>query len=351
MQATILLLGILLGLVLAYDLHNLLVLRRLHRQRRASPPASAEAIGTPPVDIVIPVYNMGSTLERTLDSIAASRYPHKCTIVVDDGSDDGVTPQILERLSGRIDLLERIPHQGKAAAANRGAELGGGEVILFLDADSHVRADFIERSLAELQGGIEAVDFVQQVANPDDSLWTRLAGFEREILTLVPDNFGALFAMTRPAFERFRFRDCLSPQFEINERLRRAGKLAISAEKVVYSDEPARLGSAYRRKRRWAYGWLESQRMHGRAMDHHLLMPVLDVLLVGLGLLAPIWPLLAVFPLAILGTWAAKSLLLARMLGLPARLVPGYALYMLMVSAAVVEAALRFRLGRRVAWR
>ncbi len=337
------------------DLHGLDI-----AARRAG--ASGGTEGPPPpiepdtrVDVVIPIYNMGDTLAATLDSVARSAWPARRVIVVDDGSDDGETWPAVQRLAPRIDVVERIAHGGKAAAANRGAELGDGEVVLWLDADSTVAPDFIERTLAEFRADpqVGAIDFVQRVSNPRASFWTRQAAFERALLGLRPDNFGALFAMRREHVEAFPFVDCLSPQFEINTRLRAAGVLRISPAPLVFSEEPVDLGLTWRRKRRWTYGFLETLARHGRRPDFHILIPVLDLLLVALvpvGVLAGA-PALALPGLLLYLLWTAKALWFAHRLGLPFADAFGHGLYMLVVNAAVVAGLLAFWRRRRVVWR
>jgi cellulose synthase/poly-beta-1,6-N-acetylglucosamine synthase-like glycosyltransferase len=346
--------GLLLLGVLYHDLRDLCRLLSLDRARRAAPPPRPPAADTgepqPTVDIVIPVYNMGASFRRTLASVERSNYPNRKIIVVDDGSDDGRTWPILTRLKDRIDRLERMPHGGKAQAANYGATLSDGEIILILDADSTVVPDFIEQALAELAEGCDAVDFVQQVANPEETWWTRWAAFEREWLELAPDNFGALFAVRRRWFENAPFQDCRSPQFEINHRLRAFGKLRISPRKVVYSDEPATLRRAYRRKRRWVYGFLESGRRHGAPLGHHILLPFVDVFLLGLVLAAPAVPALGLFPAALWLAWTAKAGVLGRRFGIRPATALTYPVFMLMLCVAAVEATVRFFLNRRVAW-
>jgi glycosyltransferase involved in cell wall biosynthesis len=301
--------------------------------------------------VIIPVYNMGDTLEATLASVEQSRYPARTVIVVDDGSDDGSTPAAIERLAGRFDMRLRIDHAGKSAAANAGARAGGGEVLLFLDADSQVVPDFIERALCELTPEVGAIDFVQRVANPDDSFWTRQAAFERAILALRPDNFGALFAMRREVFEAHPFVDGLSPQYEMNTRLDAEGLLAISPSALVFSEEPRRLGRVFRRKRRWAYGFLEALDRHGKPLDFHVYVPLVDLFFFALLLASPAQPALAVFAAALYVNWTFKAMVLARRLGLPRRDVPGYGAYMAVVNAAVAAGLLAFLRRRRVPWR
>ncbi|MDD5036845.1 MAG: glycosyltransferase family 2 protein [Methylococcaceae bacterium] len=349
--------GLLVAALISYDFSELLDVYRLQRRAKTAEAdagqggVNEESEFVPKIDIVIPVFNMGDTLERTLESIEKSDYSNKSIIVVDDGSDDEKTRAILKNNAGRVDRVERIAHGGKTAAVNHGAALGDGDIIVFLDADSYVTPDFIQSILSELKPPVDAVDFVIQVANPEESYWTRMARFEREILSLKPDNFGALFVIRRSSFESGPFVDCLSPQFEINYRLAKAGKLKIGTCKIVFSDEPTALTKVYRRKRRWVYGLLESLHLHGLAPDYHILVPFLDVLILMMLLMAPAYPAMVGFPIALLLVWTVKSVLIARLLGLPVRDGMSYVPYMIVLCLAVIEATLRFRMGRKVKWR
>jgi cellulose synthase/poly-beta-1,6-N-acetylglucosamine synthase-like glycosyltransferase len=337
------------------DLRSLLqAAARLEPVEPVAPPAAVRPPphgGWPTVDVIIPIFNMGDSVAATIQSVERSAYPRRRLIVVDDGSDDGTTWPALQRLSDRIDSLERIAHGGKATAANRGVQLGDGEFVFFLDADSHVAPDFIERALAEFSPAVGAIDFVQRVSNPRQSFWTRQATFERAVLALRPDNFGALFAMRREVAQSHPFVECLSPQFEINTRLREAGLLRISPAALVYSQEPADVGLTFRRKRRWTYGFLETLSLHGRAPDFHIFIPLIDLLLIALLLVSPLQPALAVFAAGLYLNWTLKAMVLARRLGLPLNDVPGHGVYMLVVNAAVAAGLLAFWRRRRVVWR
>ncbi|MEO0423165.1 MAG: glycosyltransferase family 2 protein [Pseudomonadota bacterium] len=338
--------------VVFYDLRDLARLLRLAREYSSEPSLSAPA-DRPTVDVVIPIYNMGDSVGETLSSIERSSYQARQVIVVDDGSTDGRTWPALQALAERIDVLAQIEHGGKAAAANHGARLGEGEVLLFLDADSYVSEDFIERTLAvfEAHPEVGAIDYVQRVSNPEESFWTRQATFERALLALQPDNFGALFAMRREVFEGFPFRDGLSPQFDINARLRQAGLLRIDPQALVFSEEPRDLGLTFRRKRRWTYGFLEAQARQGRGLDYHLLVPFADLAFLATLPLALLWPALLPFAPVLYAVWTVKSLLLAKPLGLSRRDALGYGVYMAVVNAAVAAGTIAFRAKRQVVWR
>ena len=345
---------ILLVLVLIYDVRNLLHLGQLHQQhcQQTVTTDNIPLISVArSVDIIVPIYNMGDSFPRTLVSIESSRYPNKRLIVVNDGSDDGETTHILNELKDRIDILVHLPHAGKASAANHGASLGKADILMFLDADSFVTADFIEIALAELDETTDAVDFVPQVANPNASIWTQIAAFERAMLALTPDNFGALFVIKRAIFEKLLFRPGSAPQFELNQRLLKNGQLKTATQKTVFSDEPVAFRALYRRKRRWLYGMLETLRLHQQATGWQIYLPFIDLLLLSSVLLSIIDLKFLLIPLSLILAWLLKAYVLTKLFKFEKKfLAPWYVIYMVTLMVAVVEAMLRFKWGNKVPW-
>jgi glycosyltransferase involved in cell wall biosynthesis len=86
------------------------------------------------VSVVIPTYNRGHLIERTIKSVFAQTYDRWDIIVVDDGSEDN-TAEVVSRLSDRVTYIRR-GHSGlPAVARNAGIRSARGEYIAFLDSD------------------------------------------------------------------------------------------------------------------------------------------------------------------------------------------------------------------------
>ena len=97
----------------------------------------------PYVSVILPVYNGGVYLERSLGALRASRYRDYELIVVDDGSTDD-TAALLDRFEP--DVFIRNPRNlGVYASRNLAAERARGEVLFFVDADIVVRPDTLTR--------------------------------------------------------------------------------------------------------------------------------------------------------------------------------------------------------------
>ncbi len=91
-------------------------------------------MSTPLVSIIIPVYNAGKTLARTLQSAVEQTYPSKEIVVIDGGSTDG-TLEVLNRFQSHIQISVSEPDSGVYAAINKGIERATGAWILILGAD------------------------------------------------------------------------------------------------------------------------------------------------------------------------------------------------------------------------
>jgi GT2 family glycosyltransferase len=102
------------------------------------------------LSVIIPTFNGGWVLQRTMEAIRAQEVPagtHEI-IVVDDGSTDGSIDG-LEQWNGAAPLrLLQQPQRGRAAARNLGASEAAGHALLFLDADVWAEPGLVAAHLA-----------------------------------------------------------------------------------------------------------------------------------------------------------------------------------------------------------
>ena len=114
------------------------------------------------IAVVIPCFNDGAFLAETLASVRAQTRPAAEIVVVDDGSDDLPTLEVLSRVSdltagcGRV---ERIGHTGVSAARDHGCRTTSAPYLLWLDADDLLDRTFLEKTGARLDED-PALDFV-----------------------------------------------------------------------------------------------------------------------------------------------------------------------------------------------
>lgn len=97
-----------------------------------------------PISVIIPTYNRRDLLRETLNSLAQQTYPNDCfeVIVVDDGSTDGTEKIAAEAFPFTLRYFWQS-NQGDAAARNLGAQQSQADILVFLDDDILVEADYL----------------------------------------------------------------------------------------------------------------------------------------------------------------------------------------------------------------
>lgn len=100
---------------------------------------------TPLVSIVIPAYNVESTVIETLESVVGQTYSNIETIIVDDGSTDNTLEIVKQFITDKPTLhVYTKGNEGLAATRNYGFQFVKGKYLLFLDADDLIDPRFVE---------------------------------------------------------------------------------------------------------------------------------------------------------------------------------------------------------------
>lgn len=97
------------------------------------------------ISVIVPAFNVESTIIRTLDSILAQTYPEIEIIVVDDGSVDE-TGRVIDNyeLQHKRVMAVHTKNQGVTAARLTGVAQASGEWIGFVDGDDEIEPDMYE---------------------------------------------------------------------------------------------------------------------------------------------------------------------------------------------------------------
>lgn len=106
---------------------------------------------SPAVSIVIPCCNDGQFIEQAVDSCLKSSFSDIEIIVVDYGSTNPDTLEILNRLNKPKTRIIHRKNKGLPFARNRGIQAARGEYILSLDADDMLHPNFIEKAFKMLE--------------------------------------------------------------------------------------------------------------------------------------------------------------------------------------------------------
>jgi len=118
------------------------------KSRLARPDATDGA----PVDlsVITPCYNQGAFLIDAIASVERHAPPNCELIIINDGSRDPRTLEILERLQGAGYFVFDQENAGLSAARNRGIGLARGRYVLPLDDDNRIREGFLQDAITVL---------------------------------------------------------------------------------------------------------------------------------------------------------------------------------------------------------
>jgi teichuronic acid biosynthesis glycosyltransferase TuaG len=105
------------------------------------------------VSVIMPVYNAGAWLRRSVDSVLEQSHADLELIAIDDGSHDD-SLAILDayaRSDTRVRVLRQPCNGGVAAARNAGIAAARGDYVAFLDADDWWHVSKLEKQLASMR--------------------------------------------------------------------------------------------------------------------------------------------------------------------------------------------------------
>ncbi len=103
------------------------------------------------LSIIIPVYNVESTLDQCVRSVLSQDIPDSEIILIDDGSTDQC-PQMCDNYNTSFSCVRVIhqANQGLSAARNAGLDIAQGEYVTFVDSDDYLAGETYHRLIKEL---------------------------------------------------------------------------------------------------------------------------------------------------------------------------------------------------------
>ena len=103
-------------------------------------------IGGNMISIIIPVYNCAKYLKRCVDSILEQPCLLEC-IIVDDGSTDGMTPALCEKLKNEDNRIRVIhkKNEGPVRAREEGIKIANGQYVMFVDSDDYLEREILSK--------------------------------------------------------------------------------------------------------------------------------------------------------------------------------------------------------------
>lgn len=101
----------------------------------------------PKVSVIIPCYNYGQYLDEAVDSVMAQTFQDFEIIIVNDGSTDDFTKNLLATYNKPKTRVLNQANKGLGAARNSGIRASFGEYIVCLDADDYLHPEFLSKTI------------------------------------------------------------------------------------------------------------------------------------------------------------------------------------------------------------
>jgi rSAM/selenodomain-associated transferase 2 len=182
----------------------------------------------PKFSFIIPVWNEGAIITRTIEHIWCLYAPGGAEIIIVDGDPEGKTIDVARHMGVKTAVAEK----GRGNQMNRGAALAAGEILIFLHADTTLPPDaleLIEATMRDTSCTAGAFDLVIDSERPVFRFIERAASL-RSRVTRIPYGDQAIF------MRRTDFRDLLGgfknipimEDIEMMQRIKkRRGKICI----------------------------------------------------------------------------------------------------------------------------
>ncbi|WPO45825.1 glycosyltransferase family 2 protein [Pseudomonas sp. S1Bt23] len=113
---------------------------------------SVKCQSMPLISIVIPSFNQGQYIGRTLRSILSQSYSNIEIIVQDNCSTDNTSDVVASFASDKISFHSE-KDKGQADAINRGFQRSSGEILYYLNSDDMLLPNSLEFIVREFEGG------------------------------------------------------------------------------------------------------------------------------------------------------------------------------------------------------
>ncbi|GAB6082639.1 glycosyltransferase family A protein [Desulfuromonas carbonis] len=101
----------------------------------------------PKVSVIIPCFNQGDYLDEAVQSVLAQTYGDFEVVIVNDGSTEAATNDLLAGYRQSQCRVVQTSNQGLAAARNNGIREATGDYILPLDADDRIGANYLQEAV------------------------------------------------------------------------------------------------------------------------------------------------------------------------------------------------------------
>ena len=202
------------------------------------------------VTIIIPVYNRATLCWTAINSVMQQTVKPHALIIVDDGSTDDTARRIEKWIAQELQhfpiTLLKEQHKGASAARNAGLQemaraTEDCDLVMFLDSDDQLPADFIARSTLLLQENpaASAVSCPRLTLYSDKVVFDDLADFARNPVEWMLYYGGSILSCT--VFRKLRLSgNGFNEDFKVGEDMILAARVSALGKWLVAEGEPVK---------------------------------------------------------------------------------------------------------------
>jgi cellulose synthase/poly-beta-1,6-N-acetylglucosamine synthase-like glycosyltransferase/peptidoglycan/xylan/chitin deacetylase (PgdA/CDA1 family) len=255
--------GLFLGVGRALIIGTLAIIEKLQSK---FPPRHSHGLSTA---VIIPAYNEGKVICKTIDSVLASEYKDFQILVINDGSSDNTSKTVSKKYgrNRRVILMDK-PNTGKSDSINYGLKHTHADIVIIIDADTifdrytipRLVRHFSDPNIAAVAGNakvgnrsnlltrIQAVEYIT-AQNLDRRAFSLL-----NCMTVVPGAVGAW--RRQPLLDIGGVStDTLAEDADATVALIRQGyKLAYDPLAYAYTEAPPTFETFMKQRFRWMFG-------------------------------------------------------------------------------------------------
>ena len=109
----------------------------------------------PLISVIVPCYNQGQYLDEAVESVLAQTYQNFEIIIINDGSTEPESIEILKNYHKPKSKVLHTSNQGVCRARNTAIESAQGKYILPLDADDKIAPTYLEKALKIIENNLD----------------------------------------------------------------------------------------------------------------------------------------------------------------------------------------------------
>lgn len=241
----------------------------------------------PFVSIIVPVYNEGKVLAKSIASLLNLNYKNYEIIIVNDGSTDN-TAEIAEQFVGfkqgkynqiKISLINK-ENGGKSTALNAGIKFAEAEFILCMDGDSQLSPDslrtavrhFKDKNIGAVAGNVKVLNRrrfltdLQALEYIEGLNMARSAQSFIRAVNIIPGPIG-MFRKNAISQAGWYSSDTFAEDADLTLKILAKGwKIYYEPRAISYTEAPSSIQQLLKQRYRWTRGIIQSIRKHKKLL-------------------------------------------------------------------------------------